>query len=79
MVSCGKLWIFVEIRLEVISVLKSVVQYVATRGDNVIGVVTSRAGDMYRVDIGASELASISYLAFEGSTKKNRPDVKVRY
>ncbi|XP_046424902.1 exosome complex component RRP40 isoform X2 [Neodiprion virginianus] len=30
-----------------------------------------------RVDIGAGELASLSYLAFEGATKKNRPDIVV--
>lgn len=52
-------------------------QYVATKGDSVIGIVTQRTGDAFRVDIGASEQASLSYLAFEGATKKNRPDVKV--
>lgn len=29
------------------------------------------------MDIGAGEQASLSYLAFEGATKKNRPDVQV--
>jgi len=43
----------------------------------VIGVVVNKAGDIFRVDIGSSELASLSYIAFEGSTKKNRPNVKV--
>ena len=52
-------------------------QYIPARGDNVIGVVTAKAGDIYRVDIGASETAALSYLAFEGATKRNRPDVKV--
>ena len=40
-----------------------------------IGVVTAKAGDSFRVDIGAHEQASLSYLAFEAATKKNRPDV----
>ena len=31
----------------------------------------------YRVDIGTSEPASLSYLAFEGATKRNRPNVNV--
>ncbi|PSN35476.1 Exosome complex component RRP40 [Blattella germanica] len=29
------------------------------------------------VDIGSSEKVSLSYLAFEGATKSNRPDIKV--
>lgn len=32
---------------------------------------------MCRVDIGANELATLSLLAFEGATKRNRPDVNV--
>ncbi|CAD6998428.1 exosome complex component RRP40 [Ceratitis capitata] len=50
-------------------------RYVPVRGDAVIGVVTAKAGDIFRVDIGAHEQASLSYLAFESATKKNRPDV----
>ncbi len=52
-------------------------QYVAAKGEHVIGIVTAKAGDIFRVDIGASDTASLSYLAFEGATKRNRPDVKV--
>ena len=47
------------------------------RGEFVIGIVTNKAGDTFRVDIGANEMASLSYLSFEGATKRNRPDVKV--
>jgi len=50
-------------------------RYVAHRGDNILGVVLAKAGDIFRVDIGTSEPASLSYLAFEGATKKNRPNV----
>ncbi|XP_030557380.1 exosome complex component RRP40 [Drosophila novamexicana] len=50
-------------------------RYVPARGDLIIGIVKARAGDLYRVDIGAADLASISYLAFEAATKKNRPDL----
>ena len=39
--------------------------------------MTQKAGDIFKVDIGASELASLSYLAFEGTSKKNRPDVLI--
>lgn len=31
----------------------------------------------FRVDIGASQPASLSYLAFEGATKRNRPNINV--
>lgn len=41
-----------------------------------VGIMTQKSGDIYKVDIGASEQASLSYLAFEGATKKNRPDVQ---
>ncbi|XP_055919566.1 exosome complex component RRP40 [Eupeodes corollae] len=50
-------------------------RYVPVRGEAVIGVVTAKAGDIFRVDIGAHENAALSYLAFESATKKNRPDV----
>ena len=52
-------------------------QYVPVRGEFVLGIVTNKAGDTFRVDIGANEIASLSYLSFEGATKRNRPDVKV--
>ncbi|XP_022313052.2 exosome complex component RRP40-like [Crassostrea virginica] len=51
-------------------------RYVAQKGDTVIGIVTAKAGDVFRVDVGANELATLSYLAFESATKRNRPDVK---
>ena len=53
-------------------------QYVPIRGENVIGVVMAKGGDVFKVDIGSSEQASLSYLTFEGATKRNRPDVKVK-
>lgn len=52
-------------------------QYVPTKGDAVIGIVTSKTGDIFKVDVGGSEQASLSYLAFEGATKRNRPNVQV--
>ena len=47
------------------------------KGEHVIGIITQKAGDIFRVDIGGSEQASLSFLSFEGATKRNRPDVKV--
>ncbi|KAG8455035.1 hypothetical protein GDO86_001307 [Hymenochirus boettgeri] len=52
-------------------------RYVPVKGDHVIGIVTTKSGDIFKVDVGGSEQASLSYLAFEGATKKNRPNVKV--
>ena len=50
-------------------------RYVPCKGENVIGVVTGRQGDYFKVDIGASDLAFINYLSFEGSSKRNRPNI----
>lgn len=52
-------------------------RYVPSRGENVIGTVMQKAGDIFRVDIGTSCAASLSYLSFEGATKRNRPAIKV--
>ncbi|CAM9794386.1 unnamed protein product [Lampetra fluviatilis] len=52
-------------------------RYVPVKGETVIGVVTARAGDVFKVDVGGSEQASLSFLAFEGATKRNRPNVQV--
>ncbi|XP_003708120.1 exosome complex component Rrp40 [Megachile rotundata] len=52
-------------------------RYIPNRGENVVGIVTQKGGDIFKVDIGASDQASLSYLAFEGATKKNRPDIQV--
>ncbi|CAN9515224.1 unnamed protein product [Ophioblennius macclurei] len=52
-------------------------RYVPAKGETVIGVVTARTGDVFKVDVGGSEHATLSYLAFEGATKRNRPNVQV--
>ncbi|XP_007577931.1 exosome complex component RRP40 [Poecilia formosa] len=52
-------------------------RYVPAKGETVIGVVTAKSSDVFKVDIGGSEAASLSYLAFEGATKRNRPNVQV--
>lgn len=52
-------------------------RYIPAKGDCVIGVVTAKGGETVRVNIGASEPASLSVFAFEGATKRNRPDVDV--
>ncbi|XP_069128295.1 exosome complex component RRP40-like [Argopecten irradians] len=52
-------------------------RYIPVRGDTVLGIVTAKAGDIFRVDVGSSDQASLPYVAFEAATKRNRPDVKV--
>merc|ERR1712241_349314 len=52
-------------------------RYVPVKGEYVLGIVVAKAGDAFRVDIGTAEPASLSYLAFEGATKKNRPSVNI--
>ncbi|XP_076861993.1 exosome complex component RRP40 [Brachyhypopomus gauderio] len=52
-------------------------RYVPAKGESVVGIVTAKTGDVFKVDVGGSEHASLSYLAFEGATKRNRPNVQV--
>lgn len=42
-----------------------------------IGIVTGRGGDTIRLDIGSSEPAVLSLLAFEGASKRNKPLIQV--
>jgi exosome complex RNA-binding protein Rrp4 len=43
----------------------------------VIGIVSARQGEGWRVDIGSAHQASLDGLAFEGASKRNRPNLKV--
>ena len=52
-------------------------QYIPGAQDPVVGVVIARSGESYRVDIGAAHPATLDALAFEGASKRNRPNLKV--
>uniref|UniRef100_A0A1E1XFX1 Exosome complex component RRP40 n=1 Tax=Amblyomma aureolatum TaxID=187763 RepID=A0A1E1XFX1_9ACAR len=52
-------------------------RYIPAKGDCVIGIVTVKGTETVRVNIGSSEPASLSVFAFEGATKRNRPDIEV--
>ncbi|KAK3930836.1 Exosome complex component RRP40 [Frankliniella fusca] len=52
-------------------------RYIPVKEEHVVGVVTNASSDVFRVDIGASVTASLSYLDFEHATKKNRPNIQV--
>jgi exosome complex component RRP40 len=42
-----------------------------------VGVIEDKSGDFYRVNIRSGSLGSLSRLAFEGATKRNKPELKV--
>lgn len=52
-------------------------RYVPALDDMVIGVVMERHGEEYRLDINGTDTATLHVLAFEGATKKNRPQLAV--
>ncbi|KAJ3185890.1 Exosome component 3 [Irineochytrium annulatum] len=52
-------------------------RYVAAVGESVVGVITYRGAEQYRVDIGGAHHASLDALAFEGATKRNKPNLEV--
>lgn len=43
--------------------------------DLVVGIVSDKMNEGWKVDVGSSQLASLSIYAFEGGTKKNRPNL----
>ncbi|KAL1132053.1 hypothetical protein AAG570_010011 [Ranatra chinensis] len=52
-------------------------RYVPAPDEMVVGIVTKKLGDFFRVDIGASEQALVHFQAFKGATKKMRPNINV--
>eukprot|EP00049_Salpingoeca_infusionum_P005977 m.99971 g.99971 ORF g.99971 m.99971 type:complete len:239 (-) comp13154_c3_seq1:456-1172(-) len=50
---------------------------IAAEGDLVLGVVQGNPGEVYTVDIGATQPAALPILEFENATKRNRPHLKV--
>lgn len=53
-------------------------RYVPAAQEAVIGVVVGKNGaEGFRVDIGGPHNANLDALAFEGATKRNRPNLKV--
>ncbi|KAI0076300.1 exosome complex exonuclease RRP40 [Panus rudis PR-1116 ss-1] len=52
-------------------------RYVPAAQESVVGIVIARAGEGWRVDIGSAHMANLDGLAFEGATKRNKPNLKV--
>lgn len=46
-------------------------------GDRVIGLIQKCGGETFAVDIGAIRHAQLDILAFEGATKRNRPQLNI--
>ena len=52
-------------------------KYVPAAQEPVIGIVSARQGEGWKVDIGSAHQASLDGLAFEGASRRNRPSLKV--
>jgi exosome complex component RRP40 len=52
-------------------------RYIPAIGDQVIGIIMEKNAENYRVEIGAAELAVLPVLAFQGATKRNKPNLPI--
>jgi len=52
-------------------------RYVPAAQEPVVGTIALRIGEGYRVDIGAGQYATLDGLAFEGATRRSRPNLKI--
>jgi exosome complex component RRP40 len=52
-------------------------RYVPAVDDHVVGVVVEKLSEELRVDLGSSSTAGLPVLAFDGATRKNRPNLQV--
>lgn len=52
-------------------------RYAVAEGDSVLGVVIEVHGETYNVDIGGPHRATLSGIAFEGASRRNRPNLVV--
>lgn len=66
-----------DIRRSKVWVSSNQKRYEPTVGDAVVAVVTDRHAEEYRVDMAGTDTASLSALAFEGATKRNKPTLVV--
>ncbi|CAG8504605.1 2741_t:CDS:2 [Diversispora eburnea] len=52
-------------------------RYIPATGENVVGRIIGKIGEVYRVDIGSAHQALLPFLAFDNATKKNRPNLNI--
>ncbi|KAG8944212.1 exosome non-catalytic core subunit rrp40 [Tulasnella sp. 408] len=53
------------------------IRYVPAPQESVVGIITNRSGEGYRVDIAGAHTACLDSLSFEGASKRNKPNLKV--
>jgi exosome complex component RRP40 len=51
-------------------------RYTAAVGDNVVGVIIDRAAEWYVVRLHGTRTALLPHLAFDGATKRNKPELR---
>ncbi|CAG8523042.1 7309_t:CDS:2 [Paraglomus brasilianum] len=52
-------------------------RYVPSAEEDVLGIITAKTSEYYRVDIGAAHAAVLDGLAFEKVTRRTKPNLKV--
>jgi exosome complex component RRP40 len=58
-------------------VLTAQTRYVPAVGDSVVGIVTDKGAEHYRVRLHATGNAILPLLAFDGASKRNKPNLAV--
>ena len=53
-------------------------QYIPVQKELVLGTIIARHAEGYRVELGTAQMATLDALAFEGATKRSKPNLKVR-
>ncbi|CAK4085000.1 unnamed protein product [Aphanomyces euteiches] len=51
-------------------------RYLPSVDDGVVGMIVDRNAEFYRVDIGGAAHATLGMLAFDGASKRNRPNLQ---
>jgi exosome complex component RRP40 len=50
-------------------------RYIPNVGDHVVAMIEEKTGDYYRVNLLSGSMAVLHQLAFEGATKRNKPEL----
>ena len=51
-------------------------QYCPLEGDQVVGIIEDRSGEAYKVNVFSGSTALLPQLAFEGASKRNKPELR---
>ncbi len=50
--------------------------YIPNLGDQIVGIIEDKGSDYYKVNIFSGSIAMLPRLAFEGASKRNKPELK---